>query len=114
MRLGRGDFVLLHLIQPSEKFWGVLDAIEPVGVSIRGIGLESFDEWSGEIARREEPTLGLVTMFVPLFRVERVFLDERVGEVESYRARFARRVGRAVEEVLGLEPPAETDSGPPS
>jgi hypothetical protein len=39
-------------------------------------------------------------MFVPLFRVERIFLDEAVGEVESYRQRFAKRVGLPVERYL--------------
>jgi hypothetical protein len=43
-------------------------------------------------------------MFVPLFRVERVFLDEAVGEVESYRQRFRQRVGMDVERYLGLHP----------
>jgi hypothetical protein len=42
-------------------------------------------------------------MFVPLFRVERLFLDEPVGEVESYRQRFQGRVGVPVERYLGLE-----------
>jgi hypothetical protein len=41
-------------------------------------------------------------MFVPLFRVERIFLDEPVGQVESYSQRFERRVGATVEEYLGL------------
>jgi hypothetical protein len=41
-------------------------------------------------------------MFVPLFRVERIFLDEPVGQVESYSHRFERRVGVSVEEFLGL------------
>ena len=39
---------------------------------------------------------------MPLFRVERLFLDEAVGEVESYAQRFRRRVGMAVERYLGL------------
>jgi hypothetical protein len=42
-------------------------------------------------------------MFLPLFRVERMFRDEAVGEVESYAERFHRRVGRGVREYLGLE-----------
>ena len=52
--------------------------------------------------RGKDQTLGLCAMFVPLFRVERVFLDEPVGEVESYQQRFSRRVGVPVERYLGL------------
>lgn len=107
-----GSAVLLHLINPTEKFWGVLDSLEPVGVVLRGINVSSFDDWMGQAARNErrDQGLGLVSMFVPLFRVERMFLDEQVGEVESYRQRFLRRVGVTVEEYLGLPDAAHADS----
>lgn len=107
-----GSAVLLHLINPTEKFWGVLDSLEPVGVVLRGINLSSFDDWMGQVARNErrDQGLGLVTMFVPLFRVERIFIDEQVGEVESYRQRFLRRVGVSVEEYLGLADGAAADN----
>jgi len=107
-----GSAVLLHLINPTEKFWGVLDSLEPVGVVLRGINVSSFDDWMGQAARNErrDQGLGLVSMFVPLFRVERMFLDEQVGEVESYRQRFLRRVGVTVEEYLGLPDGAHADS----
>jgi len=97
-----GSLVVVHLINPTEKFWGILGEIGVAGVSLRGIGVNSFDEWVGEAAREGEPSLGLSTMFVPLFRIERVFLDEPVGQVESYSQRFFRRVGVPVEEFLGL------------
>ncbi len=97
MTIRRGALVLVHLVNPTEKFWGALDRLETVGVTFRGISLDSFEEWVTELARQEASGLGLATMFVPLFRVERIFLDEEVGEVESYRRRFERRVGARVE-----------------
>jgi len=98
-----GDLVLVHLINPTEKFWGVLGELGVAGVTLRGISVSSFDDWVAQAARSEEPpSLGLSTMFVPLFRIERIFLDEPVGQVESYRERFRRRVGVAVEAYLGL------------
>jgi hypothetical protein len=99
----RGSIVIVHLINPTEKFWGVLEGLELVGVTLRGINVSSFDDWMATAARGER-ALGLATMFAPLFRVERIFLDEPVGEVEGYRQRFARRVGVPVERYLGLEP----------
>ena len=45
--------------------------------------------------------LGLVSMFVPLSRVERIFRDEQVGPVKSYAQRFEVRVGCSVEAFLG-------------
>jgi len=97
-----GELVILHLINPTEKFWGVLDELMGAGVILRGINVNSFDDWMNQAARREALDLGLVTMFVPLFRVERMFLDEQVGEVESYRQRFQRQVGMPVETFLGI------------
>jgi len=47
---------------------------------------------------------------VPLFRVERIFLDEQVGEVESYRVRFERRTGLSAAGVLGLDVTAGGDT----
>ena len=96
-----GSIVLVHLAHPTEKYWGVLRQLDATGVVVRGIRLESFDEWLIELAGGENQGLGPVTMFVPMSRVERMFLDERVGGVESYRERFAGRVGRGVETFLG-------------
>ena len=88
--------VIANLAEPKEKFWGVLLSSSRAGITIRGIGLESFDDWLRQVSRTaEEPTLGLVTMFVPLFRVERMFLDENVGAVPSYSELFERSVGQS-------------------
>ena len=88
-----GSLVIVHLINPTEKFWGILQELGVAGVMLRGINVSSFDDWMAQAARPGDQTLGLSTMFVPLFRVERIFLDEAVGEVESYRQRFRQRVG---------------------
>jgi hypothetical protein len=99
--MNAGELVILHLVQPVEKFWGVLRRLAPEGVIVRGISVSSFDDWARAVARGES-SLDLTTMFVPLFRVERIFVDEQVGEVESYRQRFERMTGVAVESHLGL------------
>ena len=103
MSLGPGSIVTVHLVNPTEKFWGVLERLEPVGVVFRGISLDFFEEWVNELSRGEGSALGLSTLFVPLFRVERIFLDDQVGEVESYRRRFERRTGTSAATALGLD-----------
>ena len=103
MTIHPGSLVIVHLVNPTEKFWGVLQDLGVAGVMLRGINVSSFDDWMAQATRQGDQTLGLSTMFVPLFRVERIFLDEAVGEVESYRQRFHRRVGVPVERYLGLE-----------
>ena len=102
-RIPPGALIILNLANPSEKYWGILGELGVAGVVLRGIGLASFDDWTAQAVRGEEQTLDLATMFFPLFRIERLFLDEPVGQVESYRQRFERRVGRSVEAYLGLE-----------
>ena len=110
-----GSLVIVHLINPTEKFWGILQELGVAGVMLRGINVSSFDDWMAQAVRRREQTLGLSTMFFPLFRVERIFLDEAVGEVESYRQRFQSRVGMNVERYLGMhgeEDPEESSEVP--
>ncbi|MGB3564939.1 MAG: hypothetical protein WBH85_11465 [Thermoanaerobaculia bacterium] len=102
MMLHSDSIVIVHLNNPTEKFWGVLKGLDATGLAIRAISVSSFDEWAFQVARNEHQALGLSTMFVPLFRVERIFLDEQVGEVESYRQRFEQRTGVTVESYLGL------------
>lgn len=108
MRIEPGAIVIVHVINPTEKFFGVLQDLAVAGVTFRGISLSSFDDWMAQAVARDQ-TLGLSTVFVPLFRVERIFLDEAVGEVESYRQRFLKRVGIPVERYMGLEEPTEDD-----
>jgi hypothetical protein len=95
-----GDVVILHLVNPTEKFWGVMDELSPTGVTLHGLNLGSFEDWVAQCASDEESSLGLATMFVPLFRVERIFLDQQVGQVQSYEQRFERRVGVALKEFV--------------
>ena len=97
-----GTLVLLHLRSPTEKFWGVLEEMNELGVMIRGLSVETFDDWMSEVASGEEPSLGLARMFLPMARIERIFVDEQVGSVESYCQRFENRVGTSVESFLGL------------
>jgi hypothetical protein len=107
-----GNLVLVHLSSPPEQFWGVLDDLSPAGVTFRGINVGSFEDFMAQAARNEEPSLGFSTIFVPMFRVERIYLDEQVGMVQSYRQRFEARVGRSLESYLLR--PGEIDDSPPS
>jgi hypothetical protein len=94
--------IILNLVNPREKFFGVLGALSPAGITVRAINLDSFEDWLRQIAHEDEPNLGLITMFVPLFRVERIFLDEPTGAIKSYSQRFEEVVGMPIGEYLGL------------
>jgi hypothetical protein len=95
-----GEIVLVHLVSPREKFWGVLHDTSPSGVTVRGIALDAFESWMREVARGAETSSFPATVFFPLHRVERVFADEACGEAQSYAERFFGVVGRNVRDYL--------------
>ncbi len=96
------SLIIVNLVNPKEKFFGMLTSLSPAGVTLRGINLDSFDDWVRQVAHQDEPNLDLITMFVPLFRVERIFLDEPSGVIKSYGQRFEEAVGMAIEKYLGI------------
>ena len=98
----KNALVIVNLMSPKEKFFGVLTALSPAGLTVRAINLDSFDDWVRQVAHGDEANLDLITMFVPLFRLERVFLDEPSGAIKSYAQRFEDAVGTALAKYLGL------------
>lgn len=88
-----GSFVLVHLASPREKFWGLLEHRDSSGVTVRGLAVEGFEEWLREIVREASPTFSPATVFFPLQRVERISLDESIGEAVSLSERFRQAVG---------------------
>lgn len=96
------SLVIVNLVNPKEKFFGVLKALSAAGVTMRAVNLDSFDDWIHQIARAEDQDIEMITMFVPLFRVERIFLDEPAGAIKAYSQRFRDVVGMSVHEYLGM------------
>ncbi|MBV9086566.1 MAG: hypothetical protein JOY79_03710, partial [Acidobacteriaceae bacterium] len=76
-----GTLVLVTLSSPREKFWGAVLEISSAGLSLRGIDLNSFDDFAGQIKSGEPPMAGAV--FFPMHRVERMELDATNGEFPS-------------------------------
>ena len=104
-----GTLVLVHLVSPKEKYWGLLQKLEPAGLTMRGIAVELFDDWARQSRAEGEMELGLSRLFVPLHRIEKVFEDARIGVVASYAERFFELVGRDVREVIGDAPRPDGD-----
>ena len=98
---GPGTPVLVYLHSPREKVFGVLVSLQPAGVAVRGIELAAFEDWLRQEARGDQG-LGLVTLFYPMNRVERVERDETVGDLEGIADRFRRETGRSIRQAAGL------------
>lgn len=91
--LSPGEFVLLSLASPREKFWGVLLELAPAGVTVRGIDLNSFDDFAA-LVRRGEPASAAIVFF-PMHRVERMEIDAPNGDLPSLAQRFEAASGKA-------------------
>jgi len=99
-RIEAGAPVVVVLHTPREKCWGILDEITAAGVFLRGLDLNSFDDWLRSVLH-EEPFIGLNDLFFPLWRVERLTSDETAAGVPSLREQAERRTGHTVAELFG-------------
>ena len=100
--LPEGAPVILYLQSPKEKLWGILLALQPAGILVRGIELGAFEDWLRQEARSDDTLIGLTTVFYPMNRVEKMERDETIGPMISYADRFRREVGRTVYQVLRI------------
>ncbi len=96
------SIIILSLHTPKEKLWGMLSSIGSAGVTVRGIDLNSFDDFIRQVMDPEGERIGLPTLFFPMQRVERIALDEPHGSIPSMAERFEQRVGRSLRDYLAL------------
>ena len=94
------SIIVVSLHSPKEKLWGELLALNPAGVTLRGIDLNSFDHFVNQVNDPSAERTGLPTLFLPMNRVERISLDEPSGSIPSLSEVFARKVGRSLLEYL--------------
>ena len=96
------SIVVVSLHSPREKVWGELLALNPSGVTVRGIDLNSFEDFVSQVRHPEGERVGLPTLFFPMQRIERVELDEASGSIPSMADLFERKVGRSLKDYLTL------------
>ena len=99
MGLQPGTPVIIVLHTPREKCWGLLDEISSAGVFLRGLDVNSFDDWVRSLIH-DEPFMGVGDLFFPMWRVERVARDEASGEVPSLYEQVEQRTGLSVADVF--------------
>ncbi len=86
-----GEIVLVTLQNPREKFWGALLSLTPAGVSVRGVDLQSLDDFMQMVKSREPATASVI--FFPMHRVQRIEIDSRNGELPSLAEQFRSKTG---------------------
>ncbi len=100
----RGALVIATLSNPREKFWGMILALAPEGLSISGAELASFEDLA-VMVRDGEPFTPAVVFF-PMHRIERLELDLPDGTLPSLSQRFLAKTG--LEPSAALTPRHET------
>lgn len=96
------QIVIVSLQSPREKVWGELVALQPAGATIRGIDLNSFDDFVRQVLHPEGDRVGLPTVFFPMQRIERILLDEPSGSIPSMADVFETKAGRSLKDYLAL------------
>jgi hypothetical protein len=93
-----GAVVIVTLCNPREKFWGMILALAPEGLSLSGAELASFEDLT-VMVRDGEPFTPAVVFF-PMHRIERVELDLADGNLPSLSQRFFHKTGIEPSEAL--------------
>src|SRR5438270_8279781 len=107
-RIEPGDPIIVVLHTPREKCWGILDEINPAGVFLRGLDLNSFDEWLRAVMRNEV-FVGLNDMFLPVWRVERIIRDEGSNEIPALFEQAERHTKQRLVELFGRVAAVDND-----
>jgi len=105
-----GTVVLVNLRQPREQLWGMLLDLAQNGIQLRGLPLASFDDflrWVGSGGSSSDPGPTVSTIFVPLSRLEKIYLDEPSGAIRSYHQRFFEAARCSDPEFLQQHPPQQ-------
>jgi len=96
-----GNVVVVTLNMPREKFWGTLLALTPAGASLRGIDLNSIDDFARQVRDGDQVDANIV--FFPMHRIERIESDDRNGDIPSLQERFENKAGRAFKSLARSE-----------
>lgn len=101
----RGQLVVVVLHSPRERLWGALLGLEGPGLAIRGIDVAPWEEVLSLVRKGMADQVSLSTRFLPMHRIESLYLDERSSGVPSLGELFRDRTGLEPRNfLLGEEP----------
>ncbi|MFZ1376434.1 MAG: hypothetical protein WAS25_07560 [Geothrix sp.] len=99
-----GDLVVVVLQAPRERIWGALLGLDASGIAIRGLDLTPWEEVLSLVRTGESDQVALGTRFLPMHRVEAMYLDEASSGAPSLAEIFRNRTGQ---EALGFLLPVQ-------
>ena len=89
----RGQLVVVVLHSPKERLWGVLLGLDGPGLAIRGLDVAAWEEVLTLVRQGQADFVSLSTKFLPMHRIESLYLDERSSGVPSLGEVFRDRTG---------------------
>ena len=95
---GFGDPVVLFIA----ALFVVSEGLNASGVTVYGLDLNSFEDWTRMIVSNGR-NIGLTAMFIPMWRIERITLDQTIDDLLSLQAQFELRVGVPVQHYIDAQ-----------
>ena len=103
----RDQLVVLITNHPREKWLGRLLGLEAAGIALRGFDLSPWEDVLSLIRAGEGDQVAVATRFVPMHRIESLYLDEPSSGVPSLAEVFQKRTGVEADTFL-VDPPTIT------
>jgi hypothetical protein len=105
-----GAMVVVTLGNPRDKFWGMILALAPEGLSMSGIELASFEDFI--VMVKDGELFSPAVVFFPMHRIERIELDLPDGSLLSLSQRFSAKTGIDPAVLLGSRDATAADQRP--
>jgi len=100
-----GDLVVVVLQAPRARIWGRILGLEASGVALRGVDLSPWEEILSLVRTGQSDQVALGTRFLPMHRVEAIYLDEASCGAPSLAEVFRQRTAQDPHAFLA-DPPA--------
>jgi hypothetical protein len=114
MPFAAGDLVVVVLQSPRERIWGRILGLDAAGIALRGLDLTPWEEVLSLIRTDQADQVALGTRFLPMHRVEAMYLDERSSGAPSLAESFLQRTGLDPQVFLADSPSPNPPSSPRS
>ena len=88
-----GDLGVVVAQSPRERFWGRILGLEAAGIALRGLDLIPWEEVLSLVRTGQADQVALSTRFIPMHRIEAMYLDEASSGVPSLADTFRERTG---------------------
>jgi hypothetical protein len=98
-----GSLVVINCTNPKEKMWGMLLKLDATGAVMRGMDLDTVEDWLRQEKGGGPALIGPSTFFLPVHRIVRIDLDESTGVIASFGDRYRTDCGRDVRRALAAE-----------